>query len=503
MTIAWTMYTLLVGALIAVAAVSAEWSLRAAKRAVRFVWLGAMAITVAFAVVAPLRVNAIAASPRSSASLPNLPTASSVAPTLLERAVAVGESTVHVLAEPVHALLRVAGNASPALNRGAAIVWASAALLVLVLLGAVYGRSLRERLRWPLMQVLGRSVRVAPDAGPAVMGVAPAEIVIPQWVLARSVDEQQLVLEHEEAHVRAHDPLVLLVACLLLALMPWNVALWYMWSRLRLAVEVDCDQRVLQRVLPLGIRKPAYGELLVALAGQRPWMSPVMPAFSWGTTHLEQRLIAMTARPARFVRFRRAASCCVIGGTLLAACQSEMPTSAQIEAMDVTTLAARMPLKADSVVYIVDGKQMAEADAKAIVSADISSIEVVKSKTPAQVSQVRISTMAKNSVTARGTVRVQGQAMTRDSAVTAMVALGSDADPVSHARIRLRGQPCIAADKSSCEPLVIVDGVVVEGGLSNIKPNTIQSVEVIKGAAAARLYGDRGANGVISIKLKK
>ena len=494
MTIAWMTYTLLTGALVAVAALSAEWSLRSAKRAVRFVWLGAMAITVAFAMAAPLRVSTAATGEVSTASLPASGTAIAVAPTLLQRALTVGASAVHVLAQPAQALLRVAGHTSPALNRGAAIVWAATAFLVLVLLGAVYGRSTSERLRWPVMQVLGRRVRVAPDAGPAVMGVAPAEIVIPQWVLARAVDEQELVLAHEEAHVRAHDPLVLLVACILLAFMPWNVTLWYMWSRLRLAVEVDCDQRVLQRVMPLGIRKPAYGELLVALAGQRPWMSPVMPAFSWGTTHLEQRLLAMTARPARFVRFRRAASCCVIGGTLLAACQSEMPTSAQIDAMDATTLAARVPLmRKDSVVYIVDGKQMAEAEAKAIASGDITSVEIVKGRTA---SQVRIK-LRGDSLEPQTTGDGAGKHEQRIAGVPATT------EPMQGARIRLRGQPCTATDKSSCEPLVIVDGVVVAGGMAGINPNTIESVEVIKGAAAARLYGERGANGVISIRIKK
>ncbi|MXW10612.1 MAG: TonB-dependent receptor plug domain-containing protein [Gammaproteobacteria bacterium] len=51
-------------------------------------------------------------------------------------------------------------------------------------------------------------------------------------------------------------------------------------------------------------------------------------------------------------------------------------------------------------------------------------------------------------------------------------------------------------------PLVFVDGVELETGsdaLSSLNPDDIESIEVIKGEAAADLYGDRAANGVIRI----
>lgn len=55
------------------------------------------------------------------------------------------------------------------------------------------------------------------------------------------------------------------------------------------------------------------------------------------------------------------------------------------------------------------------------------------------------------------------------------------------------------------DPLVVVDGVIVSDPdfLSSMDPDLVESVEVIKGAAAEDLYGERGANGVIHITTKK
>jgi len=55
-----------------------------------------------------------------------------------------------------------------------------------------------------------------------------------------------MVIAHEQSHLAAHDPLLLIVALFLLVLMPWNLPLWWQLHRLRYAIEVDCDSRVLR-----------------------------------------------------------------------------------------------------------------------------------------------------------------------------------------------------------------------------------------------------------------
>ncbi len=66
--------------------------------------------------------------------------------------------------------------------------------------------------------------------------------------------------------------------------------------------------------------------------------------------------------------------------------------------------------------------------------------------------------------------------------------------------ILVRGQRSIAAGNN---PLYIVDGIFFNGLLSDLNPNDIESMEVLKDASAAAIYGSRAANGVILITTKK
>lgn len=67
-------------------------------------------------------------------------------------------------------------------------------------------------------------------------------------------------------------------------------------------------------------------------------------------------------------------------------------------------------------------------------------------------------------------------------------------------QVRVRGVGSVTAGN---EPLYIVDGVPMENGLSSVNSNDIESLEVLKDASAAAIYGSRGANGVIIITTKK
>ena len=65
--------------------------------------------------------------------------------------------------------------------------------------------------------------------------------------------------------------------------------------------------------------------------------------------------------------------------------------------------------------------------------------------------------------------------------------------------IRIRGGGSVTQDNS---PLYVVDGIQVENALNVISPQDIQSVDVLKDAAATAIYGARGANGVVIITTK-
>lgn len=82
--------------------------------------------------------------------------------------------------------------------------------------------------------------------------------------------------------------------------------------------------------------------------------------------------------------------------------------------------------------------------------------------------------------------------------------------PGASPSVLLRGPTSISGSGRGQQPLYIVDGIVLAdqgantggGGLPDINPLDIESVEVVKGAAAASLYGARAGNGVISIRTK-
>lgn len=66
--------------------------------------------------------------------------------------------------------------------------------------------------------------------------------------------------------------------------------------------------------------------------------------------------------------------------------------------------------------------------------------------------------------------------------------------------IRIRG---ISSLQAGNDPLYIVDEVPIQGGLNDINPNDIESIEVLKDAAAVAIYGARAANGVVLITTKR
>lgn len=79
--------------------------------------------------------------------------------------------------------------------------------------------------------------------------------------------------------------------------------------------------------------------------------------------------------------------------------------------------------------------------------------------------------------------------------------ISSNGDPAaSSPTIRIRGIGSMSASNS---PLYIVDGVPYDGSINAINPSDVESMSVLKDAAASAIYGHRGANGVVIITTKK
>ncbi|MEM8897252.1 MAG: SusC/RagA family TonB-linked outer membrane protein [Bacteroidota bacterium] len=75
-----------------------------------------------------------------------------------------------------------------------------------------------------------------------------------------------------------------------------------------------------------------------------------------------------------------------------------------------------------------------------------------------------------------------------------------DGAPGADPKIQIRATSSITGDAN---PLIVVDGYPISGSLATVNPNDIESIEVLKDAASAAIYGSRGANGVILVTTKK
>ncbi len=206
------------------------------------------------------------------------------------------------------------------------LLWGGASLaLALGLLRAGIGlrrraRGLASRTWWT-----ERDVLVAPDIGPAVVRLGGLRVVLPEWALEAEPAARSMMLRHEIEHRGARDPDLLLGATVALILVPWAIPLWWQVRRLQLAVETDCDRRVMRA----GADAHAYGVLLLRV-GARSTSQPVLAAtaFSEARTLLERRIEAMESPSPRWrvVRTVLATGVCVLG--VAAACMSPRPAPA-------------------------------------------------------------------------------------------------------------------------------------------------------------------------------
>lgn len=80
------------------------------------------------------------------------------------------------------------------------------------------------------------------------------------------------------------------------------------------------------------------------------------------------------------------------------------------------------------------------------------------------------------------------------------VVITSSGTPGDNPVIRVRGGGSLLA---SNDPLIVVDGLPIDGGLSSVNPNDIESFSILKDASSAAIYGNRASGGVILITTKK
>ncbi len=278
----WMLYVVFITLLLSGAALAAERSARLRRARTRWIWV----VTILASLAIPTVIASV------SIQIPSL-----VSPTITRKIGTLREMTAVHLAPLTWVRERTVNSAAaPNLNRTLRRCWlmGSAALFALLLLNGAYA-SWRKR-QWRTGAVAGASVYIAPDAGPAVVGLLRPRIVVPSWLTETSQSHQGMVIAHEQAHLAGRDPLVLTVALFLLVLMPWNVPLWWQLRRLRFAIEVDCDARVLER----GVDTRQYGETLIHVSERPVAYVGSVAAMAESRSFLEERITLMVSDPVRW-----------------------------------------------------------------------------------------------------------------------------------------------------------------------------------------------------------
>lgn len=350
-------------------------------------------------------------------------------------------------------------------GEGMLALWLAASALALLVFLASAARLRRAAAGWPRRQVGGRHFLVSPNLGPAVLGSFRPRIVLPAWALDLDREELDMVLLHEEEHLLARDPLLLAAGILFVAVAPWNPALWWGLKRLRLAVEADCDARVLGR----GVRRASYGALLIGVAsGARRTLSLAPALAEGGGAFLERRLRIMRNNVGRKGLLGAGISVIAAGIFLFLACETPTPPNAAEEA----TLEAETALDGSAGEYTLQ--------------------EIGESASEARTGEVRFGEVHPVPTEAgNGEATFQFRAQEGEAGAEVLEGRLVKIRPISG---------------EGAAPLVYLDGVLQEAGIALIReidPEDIDRIEVVKGAAAEAVFGEGASGGVIQVFRKK
>jgi len=202
-------------------------------------------------------------------------------------------------------------------------LWVSSSALVALMLAMGSVLLQRRKRGWREGYLCGECVLVAPDAGPAVVCLIRPRIVVPAWLLHAGEAQQQCTLAHERSHLDARDPQVIAFALALLTLMPWNPPLWWQFRRLRRAIEVDCDARVLRSGHDIAM----YCETLIQVGQRQSGHIALVSAMSESASLLELRIRQMLHKPGKWARTSATVLICVSLGMAVLAAQVTPPDS--------------------------------------------------------------------------------------------------------------------------------------------------------------------------------
>ncbi len=516
----WIVYCLFVSLLLCVAALAAERGLLAYGRPIRWVWVAAVVGSIAL--------------PLAAMTFPvwrGLPKVS------LQPA----------LVTAIEGITLAAGSLNVAEPAGSRLIAFDSALIVLWLVSSVglavffvrsYAGLRGESKSWSREKVGARTVLVSRDRGPAVTGFFKSTIVLPSWVLEMEEEVGEIILLHEEEHLRAGDQRLLGIGLASLVLAPWNLPLWWQVRRMRLAIELDCDGRVLQR----GAHPRHYGDLLLEVGRRASGISLLPTTFSEGRTFLERRVDNMTRGISKHRFWKAAVAATLTAGLIAVACETPTPGGPTEQNPVESTAPSQTPPPAD-LDQLRAKPHLTPYTVRPEIKDREAAINMVLEHYPDELKSagvggtvyifvfIETDGTVGNAVVeeSSGNEELDAAALSAAREFEFTAALNMDEpvpvwvafpivfqvpEGVGEQVSIIQGLPMPPATANTGrDPLVIVDGVVLADvelddvmadlRTRGIERAHIESIEIVKGSAAAALYGSRAANGVIHITTKR
>jgi hypothetical protein len=281
----WMLYVIFVSACLSGAALAAEHAERIRRGSTRWLWIASIAASL----VVPATIASV------SVQLPRIP--SIVSSSASRKIVVLRHETMTALSPSSWTGPEVQRLASrPSVDTLLRRSWGAASSGLLLTLLASGAHLYRRKRRWEHGTMAGVPVYLTRNVGPAVVGLLRPRIAVPRWLLELPLATQQAVIAHERAHLEGHDVRLFTFALFLLVGMPWNLPLWWQLRRLRHAIEVDCDVRVLRQ----GRDATTYGEVLLAVGQRQSGYMSAVAGMAESRSFLEERIRLMIAKPVRW-----------------------------------------------------------------------------------------------------------------------------------------------------------------------------------------------------------
>jgi hypothetical protein len=293
--LAWMSYVIVVSLLLGLAALFLERSARLRQKPTRWLWGSSMIASL----LLPLVISSV------SVQVPRLTGATD--PAIPPPVLTLREMTASRLSPSAWLTATTGPSSDTGLDRLLQVGWSVASTILFLAIVAGNVQLNFRRRRWERGTLAGAPVQISEDAGPATVGLLDPQIVVPRWLMKCSSEVQELVIAHEQGHLEAHDAPLVTVALGLLICMPWNLPLWWQLRRLRIAVEIDCDARVLRR----GYDVSRYGETLIAVGERQSATTAVVAAMAEPRSLLELRIRNMLRTKTRYARATAAALACL------------------------------------------------------------------------------------------------------------------------------------------------------------------------------------------------